>query len=197
MISVVIPTLNDGYRLVPTLASLVPAAAQGLVRELIIVDGGSQDDTETVVDIAGGHFIAHQGNVGERLAAGARTAKGPWLLFLTPGPFMEEGWLHETKLFIEKAERHGRNPRAAIFAFRPDSYGVQAGLREALVRLRLTLRLGPVAEQGLLIGKAHYESIGGHPQGDQAATRLGRRLGGRLVPLRSRVLVPEGDDRQA
>ena len=194
MISVVIPTLNDAYRLVPTLSSLVPAAAQGMVRELIVVDGGSHDDTERVVDIAGGQFVAVQGQIGERLAAGARLAKGPWLLFLTPGPFMEEGWLHETKLFIEKAERHGHHPRAATFAFRPDTYGFQAGLREVMVRMRIVLGLGPVSEQGLLIGKAHYETAGGHPAGENAPTVLGRRLGRRLVPLRSRVLVPDPED---
>ena len=43
MISVVIPTLNAAAHLTRALAPLVPAAAEGLVRELIVSDGGSTD----------------------------------------------------------------------------------------------------------------------------------------------------------
>ena len=48
MISVVIPTLNAETGLAPTLAALVPATVQGLVREVIIADGGSRDDTAKI-----------------------------------------------------------------------------------------------------------------------------------------------------
>lgn len=41
MISVVIPTLNPDNRLQAAMAALVPAAVTGLVREVILVDGGS------------------------------------------------------------------------------------------------------------------------------------------------------------
>ena len=46
MISVIIPTLNSEIVLAHTLAALVPAAAEGVVREVIVVDGGSSDNDD-------------------------------------------------------------------------------------------------------------------------------------------------------
>ncbi|MEZ5917510.1 MAG: glycosyltransferase [Parvularculaceae bacterium] len=43
-ISVVIPTLNAGRGLAEALAALVPAALDGLVREVIVADGGGSTD---------------------------------------------------------------------------------------------------------------------------------------------------------
>ena len=48
MISVVVPTLNAESDLPRTLAALVPAAIEGIVREVIIVDGGSTDATARI-----------------------------------------------------------------------------------------------------------------------------------------------------
>jgi len=49
MITVVIPTLNAEATLGPTLAALVPAAVDGLIREVIVIDGGSTDRTSDIV----------------------------------------------------------------------------------------------------------------------------------------------------
>ncbi len=48
MITVVIPALNAEATLPATLTALVPAALEGLVREVIVVDGGSVDRTVEV-----------------------------------------------------------------------------------------------------------------------------------------------------
>ena len=42
-LSVVVPTLDEAQRLTPTLASLAPLRSAG--HEVIVVDGGSRDDT--------------------------------------------------------------------------------------------------------------------------------------------------------
>ncbi|MFT0858533.1 hypothetical protein [Ancylobacter sp. G4_0304] len=48
-------------------------------------------------------------------------------------------------------------------------------------------------EQGLLIHRQFYETLGGHEAGAHAARRLVARVGrGRLVLLRSQMLLPEG-----
>ena len=51
MLSVVIPTLNAEETLTRTLAPLVPAAVRGLVQEVIVVDGGSRDDTVKLIPL--------------------------------------------------------------------------------------------------------------------------------------------------
>ena len=88
MLSVLIETRNDEEGLARTLASLVGGAVEGVVREVIVCDHGSTDQTHRVADHAGCHFIAEGG-----IAAGIRQAKGDWLLLLEPGARLVEGWI--------------------------------------------------------------------------------------------------------
>ena len=53
MISVLIETRNDEAELAHTLASLVPGAVEGVVREVIVCDRGSTDGTASVAEQAG------------------------------------------------------------------------------------------------------------------------------------------------
>lgn len=92
MISVVIPTLNDERRLTAALAPLVPAAMEGLVREVVVVDGGSTDQTFEIADDAGAKFLRSQGEAADRIAEGVKAAKGPWVLILDPGVRLDFGW---------------------------------------------------------------------------------------------------------
>src|SRR2546421_11511137 len=85
MISVVISTRDSEVLLAATLAALVPGAVAGLVREVIVADGGSTDGTGTVADIAGCRFFASAEPLGARLSLAAAMARADWLLFLRPG----------------------------------------------------------------------------------------------------------------
>ena len=58
MFSIIIATHDSERALVPTLAALVPGATAGIVREVIVADGGSRDETEQVADIAGCRFLS-------------------------------------------------------------------------------------------------------------------------------------------
>ena len=78
--------------LAPCLAALVPAVVEGLVREAIISDGGSTDDTHVIAEAAGARFVAGERGRGAQLARGASLAKGDWLLFLHADTVLEEGW---------------------------------------------------------------------------------------------------------
>jgi len=192
LISVVIPTLDSEREIVPTLAALVPGAAAGIVRDVVLADGGSHDETEAVADAAGCIFVKADSDLGARLRAGAHAAaRGEWLLFLDPGAMLEEGWTREVRKFLDTVGRAGHaDRRAATFRLAYEGFGMKPRLAEAAATARLALTGRPRAEQGLLISKLLYQKLGGHQKGAHAHRRLVARLGRmRIVKLRSRVLM--------
>lgn len=193
MLSVVIPTRNDERRLVQTLAALVSAAADGTVRDVVVADGGSTDETLEIADLAGCEAIVGVAARGARLDAAARAAKGPWLMFLEPGVVLEDGWRHEVSALIAMLERRGEaGRRAAVFRFGRDGLDGGARIAEGLAGLARLLTGLPRPEQGLIVHKSLYESAGGfRALAAMAEADLIRRIGpGRLVRLRSRALAP-------
>ncbi len=197
MISVVIPTLNSEREIVPTLAALVTGAAAGIVRDVVLADGGSKDETEAVADAAGCIFLNGGEDLGSRLRAGAHSAtRGEWLLFLDPGGMLEEGWTREVRKFLDTVGRAGHaDRRAATFRLAYEGFGMKPRLAEAAASARLALTGRPRAEQGLLISKMLYQKLGGHQKGANAHKRLIAKLGRmRIVKLRTRVLLVDPDE---
>ncbi len=189
MISVVIPTEGIEPPVVATLAALVPGAAAGLVRDVVLVERTQSDAIARVADIAGCNFIKCEGTRVAALAAGARTARAPWLMFLHPGAVLDSGWIDETAQFIESVSLGGK-PRAAVFRYARSPYA-KAGLGHGLHRLS-RLIVGPSTEQGLLIARAHYDRLGGYAtEARHAEARLLAKIGraGRIM-LRTRIYVP-------
>jgi rSAM/selenodomain-associated transferase 2 len=191
MISVIIPTLNAEARLAPTLAALVPAALDGLVKEVIIVDGGSSDATANIADEAGAEFFTRGGGRGCQLAAGAERARFPWLLFLHADTVLEPGWEREAVAFMKAVDSGTHPPAAAAFRFALDDTGLRPRLLERLVALRCALLRLPYGDQGLLVPKVLYTEVGGFPphalmEDVGLLVRLGRR---RIALLRTRAVT--------
>ena len=191
MISVIIPTLNAEAGLGGTLTALVPAAVDGLVREVIVVDGGSGDRTAAIVDQAGAQLVSRSGGRGYQLEAGARRARFPWLLFLHADTVLESGWERDALAFMEAVDGGKRALAAAAFRFGLDDMGLRPRVLERLVAMRCALLRLPYGDQGLLIPKLLYADIGGynpHPLMEDVdiVRRLGRR---RVVMLRSRAVT--------
>ena len=162
MISVVIPTLDAETSLPDTLSALIPATVDGIVREVIVVDGGSRDRTRDIADAAGAGVIVSEAGRGGQLAAGAERARHPWLLFLHADTVLDQGWEREATQFMERVDTGKSKPAAAAFSFALDDEGLAPRCLEGLVRLRcLTLRL-PYGDQGLLITRRLYDEVGGH-----------------------------------
>src|SRR5213596_3965793 len=101
MLSVIIPTEGVEHPAVASLAALVPGAATGLVREVLLVDRGGSGVIERVADVAGCRFLPFQGSRAAALATGARQARSPWLMFLHAGAVLDSGWIDETARFIK------------------------------------------------------------------------------------------------
>ena len=142
MISVVIEAFNAEFPLVQTLAALVPAAAEGFVREVIVADAGSSDGTRIVADAAGCTIV--DGGRMKALAA----ARCDWVLLVAPGVRLDPDWSREAAAFMQRVERNGQTGRAATFRHALDEFGLQARLREVADTLFALLRrpdtlLGP------------------------------------------------------
>src|SRR6059058_198199 len=130
MLSVIIPTEGIEQPAVATLAALVPGAAAGVVREVLLVDRSGSGVIERVADVAGCRFLPFEGSHAAALAAGARQARSPWLMFLHAGAVLDSGWIEETVQFIQRVSA-GDRPRAGIFRYDRSPYAT-TGWRDAL-----------------------------------------------------------------
>jgi hypothetical protein len=188
MLSVIVPTEGNEQHAVATLSALVPGAAAGVVREVLLVDRTDNGVIERVADIAGCHFLRADGSYAAALAAGAAQARSPWLMFLRAGAVLDHGWIDETTQFIQMVAASNR-PRAGVFRYARSPYA-EPRLRDRLLALARVVA-GPLADQGLLIARQHYEQLGGYAlNGRRPEARLLRQLGrsSRTV-LRSRIVM--------
>lgn len=191
MISVIIPTFNAQATLAETLSALVPAAVDGLVRQVIVVDGGSSDRTAAIVDNAGAEMVQGSGGRGPQLALGAKRARFPWLLFLHADTVLEPGWEREAAAFMERIDGGRRPAAAAAFRFALDDTGSAPRVWERMVALRCSILRLPYGDQGLLIPEQLYQQVGGfRPLPLMEDVDLVRRLGRRrTIMLRSRAIT--------
>lgn len=177
MLSVIIPTLDEGERIIPTLGSL-----KGLVDEIIVSDGGSNDDTVAMSKSFGAKVLLSVRGRGVQLKIGAEEAKGEWLLFLHADTVLSDGWFEETKEFMLKGLQ-----KAAVFQFALDDTRQVARILEKGVSLRNKIFSLPYGDQGLLISQSLYKELGGFKsipvfEDVDIVRRIGRR---RLVFLKS------------
>lgn len=191
MITVIIPTLNAQDGLARTLTALVPAAVDGLVRQVIVSDGGSRDATLRIADDAGAEIVSGPTGRGQQLATGAAQARSPWLLFLHADTVLDPGWEREAAMFMEKVDTGRLEEAAAVFRFALDDLGLKPRLVEAAVAMRTGLFKLPYGDQGLLIPRRLYDRIGGfRPVQLMEDVDLVRRLGRRrIVGMRTQAVT--------
>ena len=179
-----IPALDAADTLPVTLAAL---AGADIVREVIVADGGSRDATPGVARAGGATVVASPPGRGTQLIAGAAAAAAEWLLFLHADCRLDTGWESAVRGFIAAP---GAGPHAGYFAFALDDPAPPARRLERLVAWRCRLFALPYGDQGVLIARALYDSIGGYAaiplmEDVDLVRRLGRR---RLRPIDARAV---------
>ncbi len=171
-LSVVVPVLDEARRLGRQLAALGAVAG---VDEILVVDGGSRDDTVAIARGAPGvRVLAAPRGRGHQMNAGARAARGDVLLFLHADAALPP----DAARLIARALD---DPRVVAGAFRLHTVAEDGGrwlaplLRLADVRSRVT-RL-PYGDQAVFVRRAAFERVGGFPdQPLMEDIELARRL---------------------
>ncbi|WP_082688615.1 TIGR04283 family arsenosugar biosynthesis glycosyltransferase [Ruegeria marisrubri] len=156
-ISIVIPTLNAGDSLPETLAALFEGLQAGLIRELVLSDGGSADHTMKIAEEAGAVVVFGPASRGGQLRRGCAEAKGDWLLVLHADTVLEPGWSEAVAAHLEA----GQQPAAFRLGFRAS--GFWPGWVAGWANLRSRLFGLPYGDQGLLVPRAVYDAAGGYP----------------------------------
>lgn len=156
-VSIIIPTLNAEADLPACIGSLLPGVEAGLIRELIISDGGSSDHTLKIAEGSGAEIVSGEKGRARQMIAGAQVARGDWLFFLHADTALSRDW-------VERAADHiqDRPDKAATFtlAYRSDDRMAKTIAARANRRTRW---LGlPYGDQGLLLSRKLYDEVDGY-----------------------------------
>jgi rSAM/selenodomain-associated transferase 2 len=157
-LSVVIPVLDGAALLPPCIAALAEGQQRGLIREIIVVDGGSRDGSQERALALGARLLSHPAGRGGQLAAGAAAATGAWLLFLHVDTELAPGWSATVAAFMAAPENRAR---AGYFRLRLDDAGRLPRWLEAGVALRCRWLALPYGDQGMLLAQNFYRTLGG------------------------------------
>ena len=157
----VIPALEEAERIGDAIASArratVGAGGSGrLDLEVVVVDGGSRDDTAARAQAAGARVELSPPGRARQLEVGWRATRGDVVLFLHADTRLPAGW--------DAAVRRAlADPRVAggAFALRFDRRGPALRIIEWGARLRVALTGLAYGDQALFTRRAVLEVIGG------------------------------------
>ena len=156
-LSVIIPALNEGAVITDTLRQVRGQLGSG--DELLVVDGGSADDTVARAEALADRVLHAAAGRAHQMNAGAAAATREWLWFLHADTRPEPGAVAS----MRRALRQGRHPWGR--------FGVQLSGRSPVYRLiaaSMNLRSCvtgiATGDQGIFVQAALFERVGGFPR---------------------------------
>ena len=172
MIAVVIPALDEGSRIERAIRAVRGSSgAGGEVQvesrplgpysgavEIVVVDGGSQDDTAAQATQAGARVIRTGPGRARQLEAGWRASEGDVVLFLHADTRLEDGWAVAMAESLQDPHVVGGSFRLGF-----DAPGRFFRMLEAAVAFRVRWFGLPYGDQGLFVRRSTLEAIGGVP----------------------------------
>ncbi len=150
-ISVIIPTLNEEQQIGGTVRGLRGSD----VEEVIVVDGGSSDDTRRIAESTGARVLCERANRGAQQNRGAGAAKGEILLFLHADTALPRGFADQVRATLARP-----GVSAGAFRFRLDGRGWRLRLVERAVGLRCRLLRLPYGDQALFVRRDTFQAAG-------------------------------------
>jgi rSAM/selenodomain-associated transferase 2 len=181
-LSVIIPTLNEAVLIGEAIARVRSAGEC----EIVVVDGGSEDDTLEAAAAADRCLSAPRGRAAQ-MNAGAGACSGDVLLFLHADCWPEPGVVAAIERSLADASVIG-----GAFSQLIEAGGVQYRLLEQGNALRVRTLRWIYGDQGLFVRRESFERVGGFPpvalmEDLYLSKRLKRE--GRLVLLSHRLYV--------
>jgi rSAM/selenodomain-associated transferase 2 len=152
-LSIVMPVLDEAAEIEAVLDALAPFRARGT--EVIVVDGGSRDDTAERARALADRVISSARGRALQMNAGAAVASGDVLLFLHADTRLPE---NADRLILDGLTRSGR--AWGRFDVRFDS-----GLGLIALTMNVRSRLTGIAtgDQALFVTRSAFERVGGFP----------------------------------
>jgi rSAM/selenodomain-associated transferase 2 len=156
MLSIIIPCLDEAEGIASTLAALAPLRARGT--EVIVVDGGSRDDTVARATPLADHVIASPRGRARQMNAGVVRARGEILLFLHADALLPDG---ADVLIVEglKRSRRGWGRFDVLIAGRHPLLGVVG----RLMNLRSRLTGIATGDQAIFVTRSLFTAAGDYP----------------------------------
>jgi rSAM/selenodomain-associated transferase 2 len=182
MISIIVPTWNEASCIAGTIASLRRLGDA----EIVVVDGGSTDDTVNEARSAERVLTSPPGRA-VQMNAGAATARGDMFLFLHADCTLETGSLDA----IERRLR-SRHIIAGCFSMQVEAAGLTFRCIDVCATARVRLTGIAYGDQGLFLRADDFRRLGGFPplrfMEDVFFSRTLRRAG-RVVVDDHRIFV--------
>ncbi|MEX2016227.1 MAG: TIGR04283 family arsenosugar biosynthesis glycosyltransferase, partial [Candidatus Hydrogenedentales bacterium] len=154
-ITVVIPALNEATRI----AAVVEAARRDAHAEVIVVDGGSHDDTAAIAQAAGAIVLNGTRGRGPQMNRGAAEAAGRLLLFVHGDTTLPEDYGQEVRRLLAT-----EGVAAGAFRFATDDTSPMMRFFEKVAHLRSTLLRAPYGDQGLFVTRQTFLAVGGYQE---------------------------------
>lgn len=182
-LSVIIPVLNEAANIESVLRTLLPLRAGGA--ELIVVDGGSSDDTARRAAPLADQLIHAERGRAHQMNAGAAASRGGVLLFLHADTLLPDG-AFDLMLDGLAASRSAWGRFDVRIAGRPPLLKLIA----LLMNLRSRLTGIATGDQAIFAKREDFFAVGGFPaQPLMEDIELSGRLKQRSVPLCLRARV--------
>jgi rSAM/selenodomain-associated transferase 2 len=157
-ISIIIPVLNEAKIIKSTLVNLENASDV----EVIVVDGGSQDDTVAIAKSHKVKVLFCTPGRARQMNAGAASATGEMLLFLHGDTLLPAGF--DTMMRQTLAPDNARiNPVAGAFELGIDGEARSLRLIEQMVKMRSRYLQMPYGDQAIFLKTNVFRDIGGFP----------------------------------
>lgn len=173
MLSIIVPTLDEAETIVSTLAPL--QQSRGRAAEIILVDGGSADDTLTLARPLCDRIKSAPRGRASQMNAGAAIAQGDALLFLHADTRLPDGAVD----LVRDALSHDKRVWGR-FDVRIESGHPLLWLVGHMVNLRSRCTGIATGDQAMFVRRRDFEAVGGFPDiplmEDIALSRELRRL---------------------